>query len=157
MVRKLLQGVSRPSNWLPVFPIGFFFILALVWPQNKLALITNGMVIGAWVLILRSYVPPFVHNLRSDNEHPENNFIGGVLLGSTAIAASRIWSIAIILAGKPAWMINHWFQSFCYMLAALSWYYLLRAPGNSKSAKYITYALIIAVAVLVLGLLITED
>lgn len=156
-MRKFLRGVGRLSNWVMVLPIVVFFYLALWLPQNRLAIITNGLVIGVWIPLVRNYLPPFWKNLRSDKSHPETYFLGGILLGSTAIAMSRIWSLGIIMAGKPAWMINHWFQSFCYLLAALSWYYLLRVPENKKSARYITYALITAVSVIVVGLLYLEN
>jgi len=159
MVRKVLRGISRPSNWIPLIPILVFLVAAQVWPQNKLAIMTNALDIGAWFLIMRAYVPPFYRKLREGRSHDAADLylLGGNLLNVSALAASRIWSLGIILAGKPAWMINHWFQSFCYLLAALSYYYYLRVPKSDTSRRYITYALAIAAVLGGIILLFTEN
>lgn len=155
-MRKLLHGIRQPSNWFWLLPIGLFLALAHLFPQNKVAIVTNGLDIGVWLFILRAYGPPFFMQLRSDKPHPEINLFGGILLMSTALAASRIWSQVIIMLDKPVWMLNHWFQSFCYLLVALGMFYLIKIPGYSKSRGYIMGALAIAVMVISLGLAYLE-
>jgi len=93
-------------------------------------------------------MPVWVRLLRRDRESPESYLFGAVILMTSAIAASRLWSLAIIVAGKPAWMINHWFQSFCYLMVGLSIFYLLSVPGYKLSMKYVMWALLVALCVM---------
>jgi hypothetical protein len=156
-VRKILRGLGHLSNWLPLLPVVIFLVMAQIMSQNRLAIIINSLDIGAWFLIVRAYGWAFYMKLRSEERHsPETYFLGAVLLNVTALAWTRMWSFGIILMGKPPWMINHWFQSFCYLLIALSYYYFLRIPENSDSRRYITYSLAIAVVLMGVGLAILE-
>lgn len=156
-MRRTLRGLRNLSNWVMLLPIGLFFFMVQLFPQNKLAIITNGLDIGVWILVVRAYLPPFWTALRAREHRPETYLLGGVLLNSTALAMSRIWSLGIIVAGKPPWMINHWFQSFCYLLMALSYYYFLRVPKEHESRKYIAYALILGVVFFSSVLLFMEN
>lgn len=157
MVKKILHGLRRPSNYLWLVPIVLFFIATQVWSQNKIAILTNGLDIGVWVFILRAYLPPFISLLRKAGDKPELGFFGGIITISTALAASRIWSLAIILMGKPAWMLNYWFQSFCYFMIAVGMFYLLRVPTSEKSGWYIVGAIVIAIVVTIFGLAFVEN
>lgn len=156
MVKKALRGMLRISNWIPLIPIIVFFAMAHYLPQNRLAIVVNALDIGAWVLILRAYGPALWEKWRSDEKVTSEIYVlSGILLYVTALAMSRIWSLAIIFSGKPAWMINHWFQSFCYLLMALSCYYFLRVPGSSVSRKYIAWALAISLTIMGAALLMS--
>src|SRR5690349_11943823 len=106
MVQKFLRGLSHASNWLALVPIFIFLVLAQTLNQNTLAIIINSLDIGVWILVMRAYVPPFWRKLRaSQRGSPDMFMLGAVLLSSTSLAASRMWSLGIILAGKPPWMI----------------------------------------------------
>lgn len=157
MVKKLIRGLRKPGNWLAAVPIAFFFgIVAFnVIPPNAIAIITNGLDIGGAILINFAFLPVWVKLLRRPHSSPEAFLFGGMLLMVNAVAASRVWSWALILADKPAWMINHWFQSFCYLMVGLGMFYLLKIPGEKgkSSVKYIAWGLVLAVAVMVLFLL----
>lgn len=155
-MQRFLRGLRHASNWLSLAPILIFLIMAQTLNPNTLAVVINSLDIGVWILVLRAYVPPLWRKLRESRRGSADIYmLGAVLLSSTALAMSRLWSIGIILAGKPAWMINHWFQSFCYMLIALSYYYFLRIPGSLTSAKYIAYALAASVTIAVMIVALT--
>lgn len=130
-MKRLLRGLVRPSTFLPVVLLLFvaFIVAGEFIPPNSLALLINGIFISMWIVICATYVPVLTRSLRADHVLLDQYHVSGVLLLWTALAASRFWSIAIILAGKPAWMVNHWFQTFCYLTAALSGFYLLQVPG----------------------------
>lgn len=156
MGSELLNVLKRLGRCIWLIPVAVFFAAVLFTPQNKLAIVINGLDIGAWIFILRGYFPPFWRLFKRKSDSPELFFFGGVLMFSTGVALSRIWSLGIILAGKPAWMINHWFQSFCYLIVALGLFYLLRIPGSGRSGKYIAGAITIAVMVVAVFLTFWE-
>ena len=147
-MQRLLRGLRSPKSWIAVAPLLVFFISVLVLPPNTIAIITNGLDIGGWVLLMYVLMPVWVRLLRRDRESPESYLFGAVILMTSAIAASMLWSLAIIVAGKPAWMINHWFQSFCYLMVGLSIFYLLSVPGYKLSMKYVMWALLVALCVM---------
>lgn len=159
-MRKALRGLRNPSNWIAILPIVIFFILISfqIVTQNAVAIVTNGLDIGGAILLNFAMIPAWWRMLRREGSTPEAFLFGGILLWVNALAASRIWSLAIIIGGKPLWMINHWFQSFCYLLMGISIFYLLRVPGEqgTMKIKYVAYGLVLAVAFMVLFLLYVE-
>ena len=99
-------------------------------------------------MVFAAYSPTLLRSLRADHELREQHLVTGILLMWGAIAASRMWSLALIMAGKPPWMINHWFQTFCYVVAAASGYYYLKIAGPSRVGyRYATMAAIGAVLI----------
>jgi hypothetical protein len=159
-MQKVWRGLKNPSFWVSMLPIVFFFVvvsLQLV-SQNTVAIIANGLDIGGAILLDFAMIPAWWRMLRSERKTPEAFLFGGILLFVNALAASRLWSLAIIMSGKPSWMINHWFQSFCYLLMGIAIFYLLRVPGEqgTMKTKYVAYGLVVAVGVMVLFLLHVE-
>lgn len=157
-MRKFMHGLKNLSNWYAGVPIVIFFLLVQIFPQNIIAIITNGLDIGGAILLNFAFIPVWVHLLRRERHSPEAFLFGGLLLIVNAVAASRVWSLAIIVVGKPAWMINHWFQSLCYLMVGVGIFYLLKIPGEQGegSVKYIAWGLVCAVAVMILFILYQE-
>lgn len=159
-MKKVLQGLRKPSNWLAALPILFFFVIVSTGlvSQNTIAIITNGLDIGGAVLLTFALLPAWIETLRRRGPSPEAYLFGGILLIVNSVAASRLWSWAIIAMGKPSWMINHWFQSFCYLMIGVGIFYLLKIPGEGRasSMRYIAYGLVLAVIAMVLFLLYQE-
>lgn len=160
-MRKILRGLKSPNNWLPIIPIVFFFVIVAggIISQNSIAIITNGLDIGGTILLDFALIPVWFKLLRRDKHAPEAFLFGGILTCVNSIAASRVWSLAIIMSGKPGWMINHWFQSFCYLMFGLGIFYLLKVPGEDgpKGLRYVAYGLVLSVIVMVLFLLQVEN
>ncbi len=148
-MRNLLAGLKRHYNWIAFVPFLVFFVAVLVLSANTIAILINGLDIAVLTPILIAYLPIFWKKLRSDADPADLGLLGGLLLICVAVDVSRIWSLAIILSGKPAWMINHWFQSLCYLMVALGQFYLLRVPGSRTSRRYLSYAFCLAVVVVV--------
>lgn len=158
-MQKLLRGLKSPSNWLAVIPVFIFFVAVITLPQNAIAILTNGLDIGGAVLLNFALLPAWVRMLRRDGPSAEAYLFGGILMIVDSIAASRLWSLAIIMSGKPAWMINHWFQSFCYLMVGVGIFYLLRIPGQSYRGgyKYIAYGAALSIVVMCLFLVYLEN
>jgi hypothetical protein len=158
-MRRLLAGLTRPSTIMPIVGILFvaWVVLSQFIPQNQLAIVTNGLYISGAIGINSVYLPLLFASLRSPEPLPDQYFCSGLLLFTNAIAASRVWSLAIILAGKPDWMINYPVQSLCYLLAALSLLFFLKIPGPSKAGwRYPTMMLIFTVMIVSLWLAYVE-
>lgn len=162
MVKKLLHGLKRPSNWLPVLPVLFFFWLVAgeVVSLNAVAILANGLDIGGAILLNFALIPAWVKVVRRAGYTPEAYLFGGLLMLVNSVALSRLWSLGIIMMGKPAWMINHWFQSFCYLMVGLAMFYLLKVAGNNEHGvfryKYVAYGLAVAVMVMCVFLVYWE-
>lgn len=161
MVKRFLRGLKSPNNWLTVIPILVFFVIVSqeVLSQNTIAIITNGLDIGGAILLNFALLPAWVKILRRQGTSPEAFLFGGILIIVNAVAASRLWSWAIIFMEKPAWMINHWFQSFCYLMIGVGMFYLLKIPGEKPGSghRYIAWGLVFAVGVMVAFLLVQEN
>lgn len=158
-MRRLLAGLTRASSYLPLIGIlmVIWAVLAQVIPQNQLAIITNGLFISGAIGINAAYGPILVASLRASEAKADQDFCSGLLLFVNSIAASRVWSLGIILAGKPAWMINSPIQSLCYLLAALSLLFFLKVPGRSKVGwRYTSMTLIFTVMIVSLWLAYVE-
>ena len=157
-MKKVLRGIANPNNWAAIIPVIFFFLIVYfqVLDNNHIAIITNGLDIGGFVLLAFAFVPVWFRVLRRDGPSPEAYLFGGILLMAGSVAASRMWSWAIIIAGKPAWMLNHWFQSFCYLMIGVGMFYLLKIPGSNegwRGMRYIAYGLVLATGLMVSFLL----
>jgi hypothetical protein len=149
-MQRLIRGLARPSTFLPVLGMALlaFGVSSQIVAQNTLAIVINGLFIAMSVVVVAAYGPPLTHALRSDKVQKDQYLLTGILMFWISIAASRVWSLALIMAGKPDWMINHWFQSFCYLSAAASGFYFLQITGHSKRGyKYTTAAIVIAVCI----------
>lgn len=158
-MQRILAGLRRPSTFVP------FMILALVAagvfsrivPQNQLALITNGTFIAVAMAVNSAYLPVLIQCLRAPEVKQDQYLVSGILLFFNSIALSRVWSMAIILSGKPDWMINAPVQSLCYLMAALSGFYFLKVPGRTTIGwRYTTMAAITAVMIVSLWLAYVE-
>ena len=158
-MQRLLRGLARPSTFVPILALiaMLFGASAQIIPQNTLAIITNGLFISVSVMVIAAYTPALLSSLRSDAVKDDQYLITGILLFWLAISASRVWSLVIIMAGKPDWMINHWFQTFCYIAAASSGFYFLQITGHSRIGyRYTTAAIVLAVAVVTFTLAFFE-
>lgn len=161
-MRKFLRGLGNLNNWLALVPVLFFFVVISleIFSRNTVAIITNGLDIGGAILLDFALIPAWIKLLRRSREMPEAYLFGGILLIVNAVAASRVWSWGIIVSGKPEWMLNHWFQSFCYLMVGLGMFYLLKIPSDGKaglsSYRYIAYGLVAAVIVMVWFLIYWE-
>lgn len=158
-MRRLLRGLARPSTFMPVvfLLLAGFGVAAQFVAQNTLAILINGLFIAVFVMIVAAYAPTLLRTLRAAEVQKDQYLVSGILLLWGSIAASRMWSLALIMAGKPAWMINHWFQTLCYLMAAMSGFYFLQIPGASRVGyRYTTAAIIIAIAVVTVVLAFFE-
>lgn len=158
-MKRLLQGLARPSTFLPLVGLMLlaFGVSAQIVPQNTLAISINGLFIAVSIMIARAYGPALINSLRAPSANKDQYLVTGILLLWFSISASRVWSLALIMAGKPPWMINHWFQTFCYLVAASSGFYFLLIPGPNKTGfKFTTYGLMIAVGVVTAMLVFFE-
>jgi hypothetical protein len=149
-MQRILRGLIRPSTFLPIFGmvlLGFGVSSQLI-AQNVLAILINGLFIAMTVVVAAAYGVPLVNALKSEEIKKDQYLLTGIVMLWVSIAASRIWSLAIITAGKPDWMINHWFQSFCYLAAAASGFYFLQLVGHPRRGlKYATAAIALAVVI----------
>lgn len=149
-MRKLLHGLARPSTYLPVLimaALGVGISMGFI-PQNTIAIIINGLFVAVTVMIIAAYGPALVASLRAETARRDQYLVSGIIMLWLSIAASRVWSLALIMAGKPPWMINHWFQTFCYLTAAASGFYFLKITGPSKTGtRYTAAAVILAVLI----------
>ncbi len=149
-MRKLLHGLARPSTFLPLLALvaAAFGVAAQVVPQNTLAIVINGMFIAVSVMVVAAYGPALITSLRAEEAKKDQYLLSGIILFWVSVSASRVWSLALIMAGKPPWMINHWFQTFCYLSAASSGYYFLQISGKSKvGLRYTTATIVLAVCI----------
>ena len=158
-MQRLLQGLARPRTFLPLLVLVLvgYAVSAQLIPQNTLAIIINGLLIAVSVMVMAAYGPGFITALRSSELKKDQYLLSGILLLWLSLAASRMWSLALIMAGKPPWMINHWFQTFCYLVAASSGFYFLQITGHSKTGiRYVTAAIVIAVMIITVVLAFFE-
>lgn len=148
-MQRLWRGLTRREFYLPlVLLVGVFVFMTLLVPRETNSIVLNGTVLGVWVLIVRAYGPLFVKNLRSATVNREYHLIAGILMLWTAFAASRVWSTAYILSGRPEWMQSHWAAQFFFASAAVSGFWFLSVPSEERvRCGYVLYAVLIAVAV----------
>lgn len=158
-MRRLIAGLLRPSTILPATILMFiaWVVLSRIIPQNQLAIITNATFISVALAVNAAYGPVLIKCLRAPDMRADQYLVSGILLIFLSIAASRVWSMAIILANKPDWMINAPVQSLCYLMAALSGFFFLKVPGRTAIGwRYTTMAGIFAVMIVSLWLVYVE-
>lgn len=160
-MQKFLRELRNLNNWIAVIPVIFFFVVVAfgLLSQNSIAIITNGLDIGGAVLLNFALLPVWLRILHRRGTSPEAFLFGGILMIVNGVAGSRLWSLAVIMSGKPSWMVSHWLQSFCYLMVGLGMFYLLKVPGNGHTAgmRYIAWGLVLSVGVMTLFLLYKEN
>lgn len=153
-MRRLIQGLQKPGTFLPalfILIIGFLAATQILSP-GEVSIITGAIAIVVWVLIMIGYLPPLIYVLRAHHRVEEQNFFLGVILLFSAIAGWNFWRVAFVLMSKPDWMVGHWFPSLLSIIASMSGFYFLSAPGVSRiGVRYTTIAIVGVIALAGVG------
>lgn len=151
MVRRLIRGMLSAWNITVLCTFLALFAAAEYYYGNAfVATVVNGLYMAMAVIVGIVYGPTMVDYIR---ENKRIHYLAtGVFTLFTAIGVSRIWAAAYLYMGRPVWMTDHWFPTLCYLIAASTGFFFLRAPDNLpnhqfKSWRYLTAAMILAVFV----------
>jgi len=149
MVRRLIYGLLNAWNIivLSVF-ISLFTAAEILFGNTFVATVVNALYISMAVFVGIIYGPTTLEYIR---ENRRIHYLAtGVFALFTSIGISRVWAIAFIYWERPDWMVNHWFPTLCFMIAASTGFFFLRAPDNVpnhryKSWRYLTAAMLLTV------------
>lgn len=147
-MERLIRGILRVEFWGPLLVAGLAFLVSAIFiSRDDIALVVNAVDIAVWVAILMAYFPVLIRVLREPEVKKDQHLVTGILLLWTALAFSRIWAIVFVLLGRPDYMQNALFTSFCYAAIAFSGYYFIKVPGTSRVGwTYTAFAFALSIA-----------
>lgn len=153
-MRRLIKGLQKPGTFLPALFILILGFLAAtqILSAGAISIITGAIAIVVWALIMIGYIPPLIYVLRAQHRVEEQNFFLGVIMLFSAIAAWNFWRIVFVVMNKPDWMVGNWFPSLLSIIASMSGFYFLSAPGVSRvGVRYTTIAIVGVIALAGIG------
>lgn len=159
MVKKLIKGAMRLSTSLPFLAIivsGFLVANSLL-SSDQVTIIASAISIVVWIVLMITYVPSLIFVIRAGHRVEEQNVYIGVILVSTALASWAFWRAWFTILDQPDWMIGHWLPSFISIIASMSCFYFLSAPGVSRiGLRFTTIAIIGVTTLATLGLILFD-
>lgn len=147
MVRKLFLAVTATWNLvgLGLF-IGLFTAAEYFFGNDFVSTIVSGLFISMAVLVGIVYGPTVIDYLRKTRRI--HYLATGVFALFLSVGISRVWAITYIYLERPDWMTRHWFPTFCFMIAASTGFFFLRAPDNLPNHQYKSWRYLLAAMIL---------